>query len=96
MGITRKTKQALKHKLYIVAISWHPFSSQFTCDFYLNWFPFDSQYCTLDLVAPDNQKNLVELQPTNIFYFGPESLDKSKIFSIRICQHEFNGDQGIR
>ena len=72
------------------------FSSKLACEFNLRWFPFDEQYCTIDLLLTDKQKKLVELEPGRVGYHGSDSIADYLVQSITMCRFQFLGREGIR
>lgn len=71
-------------------------SSTLTCDFILNWYPYDQQFCTFDILTADKQRVLIDLIANGIEYTGPNKLSSHEVEFVKLCQFKFKNDTGIR
>ena len=57
------------------------FTEKFTCNFNLQYYPFDIQTCGIHLTVPTAVTDLVELVPAGINYTGPYQLNQFEVLN---------------
>ena len=60
------------------------YSLLFKCDYQLQWYPFDTQSCFLDLEPSEDLLNFVQLNPDQFSYTGPHLLMTYEVKSIKM------------
>ena len=68
------------------------FNAEWSCDFNVAWFPFDSQVCFLQLYQDESE---IVLRPVAVDYSGPTLLSQHYFKSVKICLHRFRQKPGI-
>ena len=67
------------------------FTIEWLCDFQMEWFPFDTQSCTMEFVPNEDSVRLV---PESVEYLG-HPLPRHFIRNITMCRAMINGEEGI-
>ena len=62
----------------------------FECDFLMNWYPFDTQVCTIEIQPPQGMQKLLAISPQNLDYTGPQNLQQYVVKSVEIVQVKEN------
>ena len=65
---------------------------EWLCDFHMEWYPFDTQSCTMQF---RNQYDSIEFVPLNVAYSGPTNLPQHYVQDVKICSATIKGDQAI-
>ena len=68
------------------------FRVEWLCDFHMEWYPFDTQSCTMKF---QNQYESIDFVPLNVTYSGPKDLAQHYVCDVKICSATIEGDQGI-
>lgn len=50
------------------------YTTTFICQFHLQWYPFDTQTCTMEFVFGRNEYLFLEFVPKHVAYLGPKDL----------------------
>ena len=58
----------------------------FKCDYNIQWYPFDTQRCTINLVPSSSLVNFIVLEPDKFAYKGPLMLKTYEVISIRMIK----------
>ena len=66
--------------------------TEWVCDFYMEWYLFDTQSCTMQF---RNSHESIDMVPSTIIYSGPKELSQHYVHAIKSCSTIINGDQGI-
>ena len=67
------------------------FTIEWLCDFHMEWFPFDTQSCTMEFLQAEDT---VRLLPESVEYSGGE-LPQHFIRNITMCSEMLNGKEGV-
>ena len=67
------------------------YTVEWLCDFQMEWFPFDTQSCTMEFLQAENS---VRLLPEAVHYLGHQ-LPQHFIRNITMCPAKLNGKEGI-
>ena len=67
------------------------YTVEWICDFHLEWYPFDTQSCTMQF--KQLQEN--DLVPALLTFSGPRNLPQHHVQDFRICTAEIEGAQGV-
>ena len=65
---------------------------EWLCDFHMEWYPFDTQSCTMQFRS--NYES-IDFLPVKATYSGPKELPQHYVHTINICSATIEGDQGI-
>ena len=68
------------------------FRVEWLCDFHMEWYPFDTQSCTMQF---RNQYDSIDFVPKNVTYSGPKDLAQHIVHNVKICSATIEGDQVI-
>ena len=52
------------------------------CDFHMEWYPFDTQSCTMQII---NEEEAIDFRQTNITYLGPQELPQHTVHDVKMC-----------
>ena len=66
------------------------FTVEWLCDFNMEWYPFDTQSCTMQF---RNTRASVDLLPGNITYYGSQNLRQHIVQDVKMCSTTIKGDQ---
>lgn len=53
-----------------------PYDTDFICDYYMAWYPFDNQRCSMVIILPGSEGDYIRLNPVNLEYIGPTDLSQ--------------------
>ena len=67
------------------------YTTEWLCDFHMEWFPFDTQSCIMEFLQQDDSVILV---PDKVMYSGGD-LPKHFIRNLTICSFSKDGQQGV-
>ena len=67
------------------------YTTEWLCDFHMEWFPFDTQSCIMEFLQQDHSVILV---PDKVMYSGGD-LPKHFIRNLTICSFSKDGQQGV-
>ena len=67
------------------------YTVEWLCDFQMEWFPFDTQSCTMEFLQAENSVRLI---PEAVDYLG-HKLPQHFIRSIAMCSANINGKEGV-
>ena len=67
------------------------YTTEWLCDFHMEWFPFDTQSCVMEFLQQDDSVILV---PDSVKYSGGD-LPKHFIRNLTICSFSKGGQQGV-
>ena len=67
------------------------YTTEWLCDFHMEWFPFDTQSCIMEFLQQDDSVILV---PDKVKYSGGD-LPKHFIRNLTICSFSKDGQQGV-
>ena len=67
------------------------YTVEWLCDFQMEWFPFDTQSCTMQFLEAENSARLI---PEAVDYLGHQ-LPQHFIRSIAMCSAKLNGKEGV-
>ena len=65
---------------------------EWLCDFHMEWYPFDSQSCTMQF---RNQYSSIDLVPADLVYTGAKELPQHYVRDVKMCSKTVKEDQGI-
>ena len=65
---------------------------EWLCDFHMEWYPFDSQSCTMQF---RNHYSSIDFLPSNLTYIGPKELPQHFVRDVKMCSRTIEDDQGI-
>ena len=72
------------------------FNTQFICSYKMNWYPFDTQTCYMDLIMKKNADEFIQLNPQKMKYSGPIDLSTYFVRSTSICLAIISSKEGVR
>ena len=52
------------------------------CDFHMEWYPFDTQSCTMQII---NDDEAIDFRQNNITYSGPQELPQHTVHDVKMC-----------
>ena len=65
---------------------------EWLCHFHMEWYPFDTQSCTMQF---RNSYDSIDLVPSKVTYSGPKELPQHYVHTIKMCSALIKGDQGV-
>ena len=68
------------------------YSVDWLCDFNMEWYPFDTQSCTMEIL---NQDRSVEFELDNLAYLGPTDLPQHFVDNFNMCVKNIKDGQRI-
>ena len=78
------SENALKYEIELIG--------EWSCNFNVVWFPFDSQICFLQFFHDEDE---IALRPVAVGYTGPALLSQHYLKMVNICLHRFREKPGI-
>ena len=69
------------------------FTVLWICNYQLTWYPFDTQTCTMKMRP--QYPGLVDVNPGDISYSGPEALSQYVVKSTKICRAMIGSEEGV-
>ena len=58
------------------------FTVDWLCDFQMEWYPFDTQSCTMQIL---NEEWSIHMRQTNLTYSGPKELRQHTVRYVKMC-----------
>ena len=68
------------------------YSVEWLCEFHMEWYPFDTQSCTMQFRNDDDS---IDFLPSGVTYTGPRELPQHYVWEVKVCSAVIEGDQGI-
>ena len=68
------------------------YSVDWLCDFNMEWYPFDTQSCTMEIINKDRR---VEFELDNLAYLGPTDLPQHFVDNVNMCVKNIKDGQRI-
>ena len=65
---------------------------EWLCHFHMEWYPFDTQSCTMQFRITYHS---IDFVPLNVTYSGPIELPQHHVHDVKMCSATIEGDQGI-
>ena len=68
----------------------------FICVYDMMFYPFDIQYCTVDMVMAGSAANFINLVPGNLLFTGNKELSQYYVMDNIISTHTVKGKNGVK
>jgi hypothetical protein len=85
--------------MYSGAENNHDVTKEFTvlwiCNFNMQWYPFDTQYCNMQYKIMNKYAKLADLAPHNMSYAGPRDLSQYVVKSTKMCRAHIGTMEGV-
>ena len=65
---------------------------EWLCDFHMEWYPFDTQSCTMEFL---NDLETLNFVPSDVAYLGPLELQQHFVKDVKMCSKIILGDQKV-
>ena len=72
------------------------YATDFLCLYNMNWYPFDTQSCSLDFMLDATANTFVSLMPGSLNYSGPVELTQYFVRQSTMTAHTFDDREGVR
>ena len=72
------------------------YATEFLCLYNMNWYPFDTQSCSLDFMLDATANTFVSLMPGSLNYSGPVELTQYFVRQSTMTAHTFDDREGVR
>ena len=71
------------------------FSTVWTCEFNMKWYPFDTQECKMQYKIVNKYSDFAALVPENLSYVGPKDLTEYTVKGYMMCKVKIGPYDGV-
>ena len=71
------------------------YSLKFFCDYNMQWYPFDQQTCSVELIMDGVLDSYAELFPAGVVFTGPQELTQYFVKNYKMKRMKKRGKEGI-